>query len=180
MTSADTKNCRHCGEPILAIARVCKHCLSNQGWYASQRDPRYLLLVVPIVLLFVAVPLVVISFIEKIPDRAISQNDTCRGLVTGRSTSYDVRTIDEHDHLFVRVQVENRSKVDISDPVIRVEIVDGNGAVKDTFIRTVYGANIPPSQPYLLRVEGDTTVDRSSIKEVRAQVVGAACRRASQ
>jgi hypothetical protein len=125
------------------------------------------------ILAFVAVPLVVMSLTGK---KAVAQKESCRGLVVAKSSSYDVRTVEAHDHLFVRVQVDNRSTVDVSDPVIRVEIVDRNGDVKDTFIRPVYGANIPPNQPYLLRVEGDTTVDRSSIKEVRAQIASAVCK----
>ena len=176
MTSTETKNCRHCGEPILAVARVCKHCHSNQGWFANQRDPRYLLIILPIVLAFVAVPLVIISLKEKKASLTVAQKESCRGLVVVKSSSFDVRTIEAHDHLFVRVQVENRSAVDVSDPVIRVLVVDANGDIKDTFVRSVYGANIPANQLYLLRVEGDTSVERSSIKAVRAQVASVVCK----
>ena len=178
MTSTETKNCRHCGEPILAVARVCKHCRSNQSWYASQRDPRYFLFILPLVLALVAVPLVIIGLTEKRASLAVAQKESCRGLVVVKSSSFDIRTIEAHDHLFVRVQVENRSTVDVSDPVVRVLVVDANGDVKDTFIRAVYGANIPANQPYLLRVEGDISVERSSIKEVRAQVASAVCKAA--
>jgi hypothetical protein len=133
-------------------------------------------LVLPIILAFVAVPLVLLGLTERKAGRAIGRQESCRGLVTARAISYDIRTIETHDHLFVRAQVDNRSALDVSDPVIRVEVVDGNGNVKDTFIRPVYGANIPPNQPYLLRVEGDTTVERSSIKEVRAQIASVSCK----
>jgi hypothetical protein len=180
MTSTETKTCRHCGEPILAVARVCKHCRSNQGWFSNQRDPRYLWVLLPIVLLAVAVPLGVISVIESKAKRTLveNRNDSCRDLVGVRSSSYEVRTIEKHERMFVLVEVENRSSGNVSNPVIRVEILDATGKVKDTFIRTVYGADIRPNQPYLLRVEGDTVIDGSSIKAVRAVVASAVCKSA--
>jgi hypothetical protein len=178
MTSTETKDCRHCGEPILAVARVCKHCQSNQSWFSNQRDPRYLWLLLPIVLLAVVVPFGVLSLVEKkaMPTAAQNQKDSCRGLVEAKSSSYEVRTIEKREHMFVLVQVENKSSSNVSNPVIRVEILDANGDVKDTFIRSVYGADIRPNQSYLLRVEGDTIVDGSSVKGVRAEVASAVCK----
>ena len=63
MTNPETKSCRHCGEPILTVARVCKHCRSNQGWFSNQKDPRYLWVLLPVVLLAVMQLLCVAVFI---------------------------------------------------------------------------------------------------------------------
>jgi len=180
MTNTETKNCRHCGEPIIAVARVCKHCRSNQTWFSNQRDPRYLWVLLPVVLLAVAAPIGVISLVEGKAKRTLlqDQNDSCRGLVAVKSKSYEIRTIDKHERMFVLVEVENKSPGHVSNPAIRVEILDANGEVKDTFIRSVYGADIGPNRPYLLRVEGDTVIDGSLVKSVRVEVTSAVCKSA--
>lgn len=176
MTNLETKACRHCGEAILVVARICKHCQSNQAWFGSPRDARFHLLVLLIVLPFVFLPLVMLNRSRTKLNRAIRDDTSCRGLVVVKERSYQMRTIEGRDRLYVRVQLENRSKVDVSDPVIRIEIANAGASVADTFTRTVYGENIPASQPYWVRVDGEITIDPTTIKDVRASVASADCK----
>lgn len=130
----------------------------------------------PILVLAVSVPIVAASVTRAKLARPSGDSDACRSQVTARSSVYEIRTIDSREHLFVFVQVDNRAGDDISDPVIRVEVLDGSGTVKDTFIRTVYGARIPPGETSLLRVDADTTLTGSSITVVRASIEDANCK----
>jgi len=119
--NAETKPCRHCGEPILAVARVCRHCKSNQTWSAGQRDPRFQLMVVLVLLPLLAIRSFILRDAESQFERSFSPESSCRGLVKVTTSQHEVRTTEGHEGLFVRVQLTNGSKSDISDPVIKVE-----------------------------------------------------------
>jgi hypothetical protein len=175
VSDPSTKNCRHCGEAILQVARVCKHCRSHQTWAAGQADPRYLALVVLVVLILFSVPFALFQTVEtKLHDR-LSPPSSCRGKLTVTAIAYDVEQADGHQHLFVRVQVENQWDADVSDPTLRILVLAPSGEVRDTFIRSIYGANIPPREPYWLRVEGGLTADPTTVKEIRAEITQAKC-----
>ncbi len=48
----ETKECRHCKQPIHKDARRCQHCQGMQGWISDQKDPRMLALVlIPLILI---------------------------------------------------------------------------------------------------------------------------------
>jgi len=173
--SAETKACRHCGELILARARVCKHCRSHQAWLASERDPRLrAVLLVVLLPLFVALFLVLRDLRAKL-DRAFSDGP-CRGLVELKSTVHALRKIELRDRLFIRVQIENRSKIDVSEPTIRVEVLDSTDTVIDAFQRTIYGVTIEPGKAYWFRVDGDLTADVAAVTDVRVELAGANCK----
>jgi hypothetical protein len=174
--SAETKACRHCGEPILAKARVCKHCSSNQAWlFASQRDPRFRVL-----LLLLSLPIFVVLFLAlrdlraKL-DRTFGEG-ACRGQVELKSTVHALRKIDLRDRLFIRVQIENHAQTDVSEPTIRVEVLDATDTVIDAFQRTIYGVTIEPGKSHWFRVDGDLTADVSTVADVHVELSGAECK----
>jgi hypothetical protein len=172
----ELKACRHCGEPILPVARVCRHCHSNQGWFSNQRDPRFHLLIALLLLPLLVVPFMLMRDARAKFNRVVSPDASCRGLVSVKSSSYDTRSIDGRDRLFVRAEVVNTSSTDVSDPAIRVLMIGPEGEVEDTFIRTVYDANIAPQRAYWLRVDGEMTVEPIRVKEIRAEIASADCK----
>jgi hypothetical protein len=110
--------------------------------------------------------------------KTATPNTSCRTSITAKSIKYELRTVESRAHLYVFVQLVNNSDSDVSDPVIRIEAIDLNGGLKDTFIRTFYGANIEPHRGHTLRVEGDTILDKTPLKEVTARIESAACKSA--
>ena len=64
----------------------------------------------------------------------------------------------------------------MSGPVFRILVLGSTGEVEDTFIRGVYDANLPPGQPYWLRVDADLATAPDNVKEVRAEVVSVDCK----
>jgi hypothetical protein len=124
----------------------------------------------------VAAPIFFVSRAKEKLNRTISPDVSCRGQVTINASSYDTREYEGRTRLFVRAEIVNRSSTDISDPAIRVLMIGQSGAVEDTFIKTVYDANIAPQKPYWLRVDGEMTVDPLQVKEVIAEVASADCK----
>ncbi len=48
----ETKECRHCKQPIHKDARRCQHCQGMQGWISDQKDPRMLAVVfIPLIII---------------------------------------------------------------------------------------------------------------------------------
>lgn len=176
--SADTKPCRHCGETILSIARVCRHCHSNQGWFSNQRDPRHLMLALPFVLLVVAIPVGALAWAHSRAAQTFTTKSSCRGQVSAEVLSYELRPSESRVHLYVLAQIRNDSAGDVSEPAIRIESFDASGNLKDTFVRTIYGANIEPGHPKVFRIDGDSLLDGAQLKKLRAYVESATCRSA--
>src|SRR5712664_3667759 len=81
----DTKECRHCKQPIHPQARICQHCKGNQGWFASQTDPRFSLVILGLFLL-ILVPLFI-----WLPDMMFSSTNRVgvpKLVVAGTSVRY--------------------------------------------------------------------------------------------
>ena len=181
MTSPESKVCRHCSSLMETAARVCPHCRSHQGWFASTRDPRFFLVSV---LGLLSISCVFLFFIHYLTDQDRKRlnplvESPCRGLVIATTSNHTVEKKDNIDRLFVRVFVENKFKRDVSDPVIRVDVLGRDGEVLDTFVRTIYGANLPGTSSAWFRVADDLAMDPSkTIVSVKASVQRADCRSA--
>jgi hypothetical protein len=170
-----TKACRHCGEAILVNARVCKHCTSNQTWFAGQKDPRFQAIVFALVLPILAVMFLALRDVKTKLDRSLTEG-SCRGLVVLKSSVHALRKIDQRDRLFIRVQIENRSKTDVSEPTIQVEALDATDTVIDAFQRTIYGVNIAPGKAPWFRIDGDLTAEVESVADVHIELTGSVCK----
>jgi hypothetical protein len=99
----------------------------------------------------------------------------CRGQVSAVSSNHAIEKKDNIDRLFVRVLIENKFQKDVSDPVIRIDAFGKNGELVDTFVRTIYGANLPPASSAWFRVSDDLSVDPSIVVSVKASVQRADC-----
>jgi len=110
----NTKECRHCKQPIHPEARICQHCHSSQGWFASQRDPRYALLVIGLILLLV-VPLFV-----WFPSLIADPGGRPSLLVSGTEVRYT--NAPEGVRVFAMGQLRNESQVEASRIWLRLEL----------------------------------------------------------
>jgi len=158
-------------------ARVCPHCGSHQGWFSSTRDPRFFLVSV---LGWSTAVCLVVFFIKYFMDEdkkkiSAPAEPSCRGLVTVSSSKHTVETKDNVDRLFAQVLLENRFKGDVSDPVIRVDVFGKSGELIDTFVRSVYGANLPAASSAWFRVADILAIDPTTIDSVKASVQKVDC-----
>jgi hypothetical protein len=64
---------------------------------------------------------------------------------------------------------------DVSEPVIRVDVLGKNDELIDTFVRTVYAANLPATSSAWFRVADILAVDPSAIVSVKASLQRADC-----
>ena len=159
-------------------ARVCPHCGSHQGWFSSSRDPRFF----PVSVLGWLSTVCILAFAihhfteedHKKPERPVEP--ACRGLVVVAKSDYAVQKSENSDKLLVRVLLENKFKGDVSEPVIRVDVLGKNDELIDTFVRTVYAANLPATSSAWFRVADILAVDPSAIVSVRASLQRADCR----
>jgi hypothetical protein len=158
-------------------ARVCPQCGSHQGWFSSTRDPRFFLVSVLGWLSAVCIVAFVIHHFTD-EDRKKSERSlepTCRGLVVVAKSDYAVQKSENSDKLLVRVLLENKFKGDVSEPVVRVDVLGKNDDLIDTFVRTVYAANLPGMSSAWFRVADILAVDPSAIISVKASLQRADC-----
>jgi regulation of enolase protein 1 (concanavalin A-like superfamily) len=64
----------------------------------------------------------------------------------------------------------------VSEPTIRVEVLDDTDTVIDAFQRTIYGVTIEPGKAYWFRVDGDLTADVAAVADVHIELAGANCK----
>src|SRR6187399_2786669 len=100
MNEPGTKSCRHCGEPILQVARICKHCHSSQGWFAGNRDPRYTFVVLGIMGVIFVAALTLLSRVKTKRDRRVDPDLSCRGLVSVKTSAHFTRLVEGRERLF--------------------------------------------------------------------------------
>lgn len=173
----EEKNCRHCSAPIGSAARVCPQCRSHQGWFSSTRDPRFFLVSMFSWLLAVSLFALLIHHAtnEEKKKVDIPPEPTCRGQVVVTESSHTIEKRESITRLYVRVLLQNKFNRDVSDPVVRVDALGKDGELLDTFIRTIYGANIPATSSVWFRVADAIAVDPATIVSVRASVQKADC-----
>jgi hypothetical protein len=104
-----------------------------------------------------------------------SPEPTCRGQVVVTESSLIVEKRESVTRLYVRVLLQNTFNRDVSDPVVRVDALGKDGELLDTFIRTIYGANIPATSSVWFRVADAIAIDPATIVSVKASVQKADC-----
>jgi hypothetical protein len=179
--NAETKPCRHCGEAILAQARMCKHCHSAQGWLAGQKDPRLQKLVlIGLVPFFALVGFAIYETRSRMNrvSSTIAASGACRGLVLLKNSTHVVSKGEQGERILVRFQLENRATTAVSDPTIQIDVLDSAGLNVDAFHKTIYGLSIEPGKATWSRVEGDLVSPSPTIASVKADVVSADCKSA--
>jgi hypothetical protein len=131
-----------------------------------------MLLLLPIII----IPFILLRDTKSKVERTFNPSTTCRGQLRVARIEHAVRSIDGRERLFVRVLLASKSKIDISDPVIRIDVLSAAGESIDTFHRTMYGYNVAPAEQSWARVDGELTVAPRAVASVRAQIASADCR----
>lgn len=114
-TSADTKACKMCGEPIKSTARLCIHCDSYQDWRSEMAvgNTVLTLLVALGSVLAIAIPVIVKAFTPEnsllsfsyqgASENAVSLLATNRGIRPG--TIQPTIILDTPDHMFMWLKI---------------------------------------------------------------------------
>ena len=160
----DTKQCRHCKQPIHPQARICQHCKGNQSWFAGHTDPRFQAMVLGAVLLLI-VPL---FFWGSIMVGSASPSGTPT-LVVG-DTSVRYLSTSEGSRVFVLGTVRNTSRVDASRIWVRVEWFDASDRLLDTLLQEQSGLVVEGSASRPFRVTGSIGASPKDVKRVAVTV----------
>ena len=80
----ETKECRHCKQPIHKDARRCQHCQGMLGWISDQKDPRTLAVVFIPLLIIIGIVFTMTRTITK----PLEKSDINRVSLTIANVSY--------------------------------------------------------------------------------------------
>jgi predicted nucleic acid-binding Zn ribbon protein len=158
----NTKECRHCRQPIHAQARVCQHCQSIQGWFASQRDPRFALVLVGLLLLLV------VPIFAWLPSLIAEPGGRPNLSVSGTTVRYS--SAPEGTRVFALGQIQNESGVDASRVWLRLELFDASDRLVDTLMQDQSGLIVPRSGTRPFRITGLIGASPNEVKRVAVTV----------
>jgi hypothetical protein len=160
----DTKQCRHCKQPIHPDARICQHCRSSQSWWGSQRDLRF------------AIGWFVLFFVIFMPgmfffiNRGISSDEPVAvpNLVVSDVSERFVAS-PEGARLFVLGTVRNTSSSDASRVWFRVNVLNNGGKLIESLLSQEPGLVVPSGKSVQFRVTELLSVPAS--EAARTEVV---------
>jgi hypothetical protein len=167
----NTKECRHCKQPIHVQARVCQHCKSNQGWLAGQSDPRFTLVWVGLIV----VMMVLLSlWLPRIMESSDEPRSSPMVVVSATSVRYAATT--EGTRVFALGEIRNESGIEASRIWLRLELFDASDRLIDTLMQEQSGLIVPPSGTKPYRLTGLTSVSPKDVKRAVVTVERARAR----
>ncbi len=161
----ETKECRHCKQPIHRDARRCQHCQGMQGWISDQKDPRILaLLFIPLLLL------IVYAFYQfRLVTEPLDRNAINGTSISISNVSYRFGADSKHDRIFVSGEVSNASAVDAGQTRLRVNLFGQENKIIDSFVQNLDSSGISARETKRFRLVADTPAKPEEIK--KAEVV---------
>lgn len=157
----NTKECRHCRQPIHEQARICQHCKGNQGWFANQTDPRFTVFLIGAMLL-IFIPLAI--WLPDLMFRSAEPKASPNLVVAGTTVHYAALT--DGTRVLALGQVRNESQAEASRIWMRLELFDASGQLIDTVLQEQSGLIVPQSGAKPFRITAMTTVSPSDVKRV--------------
>lgn len=166
----ETKECRHCKQPIHKDARRCQHCQGMQGWISDQKDPRMLAVVfIPLFLILGGV-IFMTRTVVKLPERTeISPSSLSIANVTYRFGNSANR-----DYVYVYGDLSNSSDLDAGRTYLRVNLFDQRDKQVDTFVQDTDCVTVPANSTKRFRIVAYTPAKPEEVK--KAEVVVDRCR----
>jgi hypothetical protein len=142
--------CLHCLEPIAPGARRCPHCLSWQRrWAGDSQNPLLELIVVAVGLLVVAA--VIVLWLASGPQE-LPPERTAAELAELVVSDAEILAPEGGDRSFVAVlgRVENHGQSTWRNLYFRVDLLDSDGRLVDTFNGRAYSLVLEPGaeQPF--------------------------------
>ena len=161
-----TKECRHCKQPIHQDARRCQHCQGMQGWISDQKDPRMLAaLFIPLIFIL-GIVMVMTRTITKLPERS----DLAPESLTVKKVSYRFGSGPSSDKIFVAGEITNSSGVDAGKTCLRVNLLGSKDNVIDSFVQSMDASSIPAKGMIRFRLVAETPALKAEIMKASVTV----------
>ncbi len=162
----ETKECRHCKQPIHKDARRCQHCQGMQGWISDQKDPRTLAVVFIPLLIIIGIVFTMTRTITK----PLERSDIDRASLTIANVSYRFGgSTSKNDRIFVYGEVSNASAVDAGQTCLRVNLFGQDNKIIDSFVQSMDSSWLSARESKRFRIVAETPAKPEEIK--RAEVV---------
>lgn len=161
----ETKECRHCKQPIHKDARRCQHCQGMQGWISDQKDPRmWVVLFAPLVIAFA-----VILWASKTVTKPLERNEINAASLSITNVSYRFGTAPKSNRIFVYGEVSNSSRMDAGQTCLRVNLFGRENKIIDSFVQNIDSSIVPANSTKRFRIGAETPAKPEEIK--KAEVV---------
>jgi len=129
----ETKECRHCKQPIHKDARRCQHCQAMQGWISDQKDPRmYMMIFVPLLLIMAGT-----IWMSRTITKPMERHDIEKASLTVANVSYRFGTDSKNERIFVYGEVTNASAVEAGQTCLRVNLLGQDNKIIDSFVQSM-------------------------------------------
>jgi hypothetical protein len=166
----ETKECRHCKQPIHKDARRCQHCQGMQGWISDQKDPRMLTVVFIPLLLILGGVIIMTRTITKLPERSeINPASFSVANITYRFGNFANR-----DYIYVYGDLTNTSNLDAARTFLRVNLLDQQNKPIDTFVQDTDCVTVPAKETKRFRIVAYTPTRSEEVK--KAEIIVDRCR----
>lgn len=161
----ETKECRHCKQPIHKDARRCQHCQGMQGWIADQKDPRLQFLVFGILLAFVAAIYPMMRMVTK----PLARGEINPESLSVANVTYRFGNSANRDYIYVYGDLSNASDLDAQQTYLRVNLLDQSNKQVDTFVQDASCVSVTAKATKRFRVVAYTPARAEEIK--KAEVI---------
>ena len=162
----ETKECRHCKQPIHKDARRCQHCQGMQGWIADQRDPRMAALILVPMLLILGLVVMLPRWVTK----PIERQEIGRASVLIKNVRYRFGTDARSGRIFVYGEIENTSGTDAGQTCLRANLYDRENKITDSFVQKLDSSGVAAHETKRFRIAGETPVRPEEIRKTEVVV----------
>lgn len=161
----ETKECRHCRQPIHKDARRCQHCQGMQTWISDQKDPRmWVVIFVPLLLILVGT-----FWMSRAITKPLERSEIEKASLSISNVSYRFGSDSKSDRVFVYGEVSNASAVEAGQTCLRVNLFGRDNKIIDSFVQSMDSSWISAHETKRFRIMADTPARQDEIK--KAEVV---------
>ncbi len=157
----ETKECRHCKQPIHKDARRCQHCQGMQGWISDQKDPRMLAVVFIPLIIFLGIALTMTRTVTK----PLERNDLTPTSLSIKNVAYRFGAA----AIFVSGEATNSSDRDAGKTCLRVNLIGQDNKLIDSFVQSMDISIVPAKGTSRFRLMAETPARPDEIR--KAEVV---------
>ncbi len=157
----ETKECRHCKQPIHKDARRCQHCQGMQSWISDQKDPRMLAMVFIPLIIILAVVLTMTRHIAKLPERS----EISPASLSVANVVYRFSNAANSDYIYVYGDLSNSSNLDAAKIYLRVNLLGQQNTLIDTFVQDPDCVTVPAQATKRFRIVAYTPAKPEEIKK---------------
>ncbi len=162
----ETKDCRHCKQPIHKDARRCQHCQGMQGWISDQKDPRMWVVVFVPLLIFLAG----MFWMSRAVTKPLERSEISKSSLSIANVSYRFGNTPKGDRIFVYGEVSNASAAETGQTCLRVNLLGQDNKIIDSFVQSMDSSGMPGRETKRFRIVAETPARPDEIKKAEVLV----------